>query len=320
VVESLHRVHAVVATDTGRVEALHGDPDWITVYRSAAKPFQAIPLVEDGVVDHFGFSASELALAAASHNGEPEHVETVARMLEKVGLPTEALKLGPHPPLRAEAAEALYRAGGRLTPAHNNCSGQHAGMLGLALVHGWPLGSYLDPGHPLQQRMLEEVARFTGLPPARIHTIPDGCGMVAFGVPLRNMARSFARLGTEAREQEGPARILEAMASHPFMVGGTGRLCTSIIQATRGRIIGKLGAEGVYGMVLPEEGLGVALKVTDGGMRAGDAAAVRILDLLGVLHPGESEELRGFREAKVFNTLGKVVGKISANFQLDPGE
>jgi L-asparaginase II len=317
IVESVHRVSVVVSTDSGRILARHGDVDWMTVYRSAAKPFQAIPLVEDGVVSRFGLLQEELALTAASHNGEPEHLAGVAGILKKIGVSQDALRLGPFPPLRPQTAEALYRAGYPVTPAHNNCSGQHAAMLGLALVHGWPLDSYLDPAHPLQERMLEEMIRFTGVPREEMVLVPDGCGMVAFGVPLRNMARSFAHFGTAARDEEGPAKILEAMAAHPFMVAGTGRICTALAQATEGRIIGKLGAEGVYGMTIPGEGIGIALKVQDGGIRGGDAAAVRVLDLMGALNPSEKEALEPFRNAPVQNTLGQIVGEISANFSLD---
>jgi L-asparaginase II len=141
--------------------------------------------------------------------------------------------------------------------------------------------------------------------------------MVAFGVPLRSMARSFALLGAEARTEEGPARVLEAMRAHPHMVGGTGRICTALGRETGGRIIGKLGAEGVYGITIPSESLGIALKVEDGGMRAGDAAAVRVLDLLGVLETEEARALEPFRRRPVSNTLGSIVGEISADFSLE---
>ena len=154
VVESLHRVHAAVVTDTGKVLAHHGDTDWVTVYRSAAKPFQALPLVDDGVVAEFGREKPEVALSAASHNGEDVHLNGVARILEKVGQPPEALRLGPFPPLLPEAAEALYRSGAQITPVHNNCSGLHAAMLGRVQIHGWPLERYLHPDHPLQYRWM----------------------------------------------------------------------------------------------------------------------------------------------------------------------
>lgn len=315
-VESLHLVHVAVVDATRGMMASHGDPDWVTVYRSAAKPFQAVPLVEDGVVDEFGITPPELALAAASHNGEPEHEAVVKSILRKVGFSADALKLGPLAPLRKEAEADLHRSGRSIEAIHNNCSGQHAAMLGLIRLHGWPVESYLDPAHPLQERMMEVMVRFTGLAGGEIRTMPDGCGMVAFGVPLKTMAGSFARLGVSSLDEEGPARVLGAMAEHPFMVGGTGRFCTELGKATGGRMVGKLGAEGVYCITVPREGLGIAVKVQDGGIRAGDAATVRVLDQMGLLSSAEAQALQGFRRSPVRNTLGEIVGEIAADFTL----
>ena len=314
VVESFHRVHAAVVSDRGKVVASVGDDMWPTVYRSAAKPFQAVPLVEDGVVEEFGLSSEDLALTAASHNGEDRHIAGVLRILGKVGAPEDGLKLGPFPPLREETAEALYRSGAAVKPIHNNCSGQHAAMLGLAMIHDWPVDSYLQVDHPLQGRMLEEMARFTGLATDDIATMPDGCGMLAFGVPLFNLALSFAKLGEEAGKGSGAAQVLGAMAGSPFMLGGTGRLCTALVEVTGGRMVGKLGAEGVYGITVPGEGFGIGIKVEDGGRRAGDAAVIRVLDLLGLLDQTESDALEGFRRMEINNTLGDVVGELQANF------
>ena len=190
-------------------------------------------------------------------------------------------------------------------------------MLGLAKVHDWDLDSYLEPNHPLQERMIDVMVEYTGVSKEDMAMVPDGCGMVAYGVPLRNMARSFALLGARSRFEEAPGRIVEAMAAHPFMVAGTGRICTALGKTTGGRIIGKLGAEGVYGMAVPGEGLGIALKVQDGGIRAGDAAAVRTLDLLGLLEPEESTVLESFRRGVLRNTLGEEVGEVFADFEFD---
>jgi L-asparaginase II len=319
IVESFHRVHAVLVEHTGRVVASLGREGLLVVYRSAAKPFQAIPLIEDGVVDQFGLRPDELALAAASHNGEPRHLAGVAEILRRVGCGEEDLGLGPLLPLGTEAAQALLRSGDPVRPIHNNCSGQHAAMLGLARIHDWPLASYLQADHPLQRRMLDEMARFTGLRQKAIRRMVDGCGMVAFGVSLRAMALSFARLGATAREEEGPRRILEAMAGHPYMLGGTGRLCTRLPEVTGGRLIGKLGAEGVYGIAIPGEGLGFALKVEDGGMRAGDPAVMRALDDLGLLGPEESEALHAFRRPEIRNSRGEIVGEMRGTFSFGGG-
>ncbi len=303
----------------GAVVAWVGEPERMVVYRSAAKPFQAVPLVEDGVVDRFGLSGPELALAAASHNGEPSHVAGVRRILERVGFGEDDLRLGPLLPLGPQAAEALLRSGGPVLPIHNNCSGQHAALLGLARIHDWDPDSYLAPDHPLQQRMLDEMSRFTWLRREDIPTVVDGCGMVAFGAPLRVMAASFARLGSASRTEDGPRRILEAMAGSPFMVGGSGRLCTRLGEVTRGRLIGKLGAEGVYAIAMPQDGLGLALKVEDGGVRAGDPAVIRALDELGLLSDSEAEAFQPFRRKEIANSRGEITGEIRANFSFRGG-
>jgi L-asparaginase II len=319
ILESFHRVHVVLADHSGRVLASVGRRDLPVVYRSAAKPFQAVPLVEDGVVDRFGLTASQLALAAASHNGEPEHLRGVLGILHRVGCTEEELGLGPLLPLGPEAAEALLRSGNPVRSIHNNCSGQHAAMLGLAKLHGWPLDSYLEGNHPLQRRMLAEMARFTGLREEEIPTMVDGCGMVAFAVPLESMALSFARLAAASAVEEGPRRILQAMAHHPFMVGGTGRLCTRLAEATGGRLVGKLGAEGVYGIAFPGDGLGLAVKVEDGGMRAGDPAVIRALDQLGLLRPQEGDALGSFRKQDIRNSRGEIVGEMRGTFVFEGG-
>ncbi len=315
IVESFHRVH-VVAVEGETVVATHGDGGLTVVYRSAAKPFQALPLVEDGVVGRYAFTDAELALAAASHNGEDLHLAGVRSILAKVGLGEEALGLGPLPPLSTRVWESLLKDGGEILPVHNNCSGQHAALLGWVKAQGYSLPDYLRATHPLQERIREIVAAFTDIPAGRLQTCPDGCGMLAFAVPLETMALSFARLASRSRTDEGPRRVLGAMAAHPFMVAGTGRLCTALAEVTGGRILGKLGAEGVYGLVIPHLKMGIALKVEDGHRRALDPAVIRVLDDLGLLSPAEAEALERFRWRRVRNTLGAVVGEIRATFHL----
>jgi L-asparaginase II len=191
-------------------------------------------------------------------------------------------------------------------------------MLGLARLKGWPLESYLEPDHPLQRRMLEEVARFTGMSASDIAEVVDGCGMVAFGVPLVRMAVSFAALAASASVESGPARIVEAMTSHPFLLGGSDRLCTALPTASKGRILGKLGAEGIYGVAIPSEGLGIAVKIEDGGFRALDPAVLRVLEHMDLLSEPELEGLGHYRRKPVRNTLGVQVGEIRAEFDLKP--
>lgn len=320
VVESRHVVHAAVVDGEGRLRAWVGDPERVAYYRSAAKPMQALPVVEDGAADRFGFTPADLALCCASHNSEPRHLEAAAAILEKAGLGPGDLECGPHAPIRDEVAEALFRQGATLGPIHNNCSGKHGGMLALAVHHGWPTAGYLRADHPVQERMVEEVSRWTGLPPAEIGRGTDGCGVVSFAVPVRAMARSFAALtGAAGRGEEGPARIVDAMTGHPFLVAGTGRLDTDVMERAGDRVFVKTGAEGVYCAGLRGRGLGVALKVEDGdgARRASASALVEILSALDVLTADEVDALAGHHRPPIRNTRDEVVGEIRPELALE---
>jgi L-asparaginase II len=284
--------------------------------RSAIKAFQAMPLVEEGVVERFGLTEEELALCCASHSGEPRHVEVAASILAKVGLDEHALACGPHDPFDDAATRALREAGrvpGRL---HNNCSGKHAGMLALARFHGWPTDGYHRAGHPVQERMLREISRWAEVEPESVWTGVDGCGVVTFAVPLAALAGAFSRL--IAAEPGSPAaRVADAMTGHPFLVGGTGRLCTRLMEVTRGRVLAKLGAEGVYGAASREGGVGVALKARDGARRAAEAALVGVLDALGLLRPEEAAALERWARQPLENTRGERVGEVRSAVALE---
>jgi L-asparaginase II len=317
-VESRHRVHVAVTGPEGELLAWAGDPELVTHFRSAAKPFQALPLVEDGVVEAFGLTDEELALTCGSHGGEEAHVAGARRILEKAGVPEAALELGPHPPMNADAARTLSREGREPLPVHNNCSGKHAGMLALARHHGWPLEGYRLPDHPVQRRMLREIARWTGVPEGEIRPGVDGCGVVCFGVPLRAMARGWAAFAAAAAGgDEGPGAVARAMTAHPFQVAGTGRLCTRVMEATRGTVLAKVGAEGVYGAASRDGRLGIALKVEDGARRASEVALIRVLALLELLDEGAMEALEADRGvAPVPNTLGEAAAPLEAELEL----
>jgi L-asparaginase II len=316
IVESRHRVHVAVVDERGALVASCGEPGLEVFYRSAAKPFQALPLVEDGVADRFGFSEEELALCCASHEGEPAHLAGARSILARCGLDESFLRCGPHVPFSEREADALVRSGEEARPLHNNCSGKHAGMLALAVAKGWDPEGYHEMGHPVQRRMLAEVSRWAGVPEAEVGTAVDGCGVACFSVPLSAMAASFARFGAAAHRGEAPARIVAAMVRHPFMVGGTGRACTEVMMRTGPTAFVKLGAEGVYGGGLPQRGLGFAIKVSDGSRRAVEVALVRVLFALGVLGEGDLEGLARFARPRVRNTRGEEVGEIRATFGL----
>lgn len=314
IVESIHRVHAAVVDGDGHLTASVGDPEQVVVHRSAAKPFQAVPLLEDGVVERFGFTTEELALCCASHNSEPEHIEVARSILEKACLEEGDLECGPHPPYDERAANQLLRAGEEPRPIHNNCSGKHAGMLALAKTHGWPTRGYIGPDHPVQRRVLAEVARWTGVAEGEIGLGQDGCGVVCFATPVSRLASGFARLGGA----EGPPReIVGAMTAHPFMVAGTGRFGTALGEAAGDRVFGKTGAEGVFGVGATDGSFGLAVKVEDGGKRASPVAVLHILSELGVLDGIESEELDRFRAPPTIGTRGVEVGDIRPEFELE---
>lgn len=317
VVESVHRVHVAVADRTGRLVARLGEPERVSWYRSAAKPFQALPLVEDGVVESLELTRAELALCCGSHGGERPHLEGVRSILEKVGLTEEALECGSQRPLYQEAADELVGSGGEPRSLHNNCSGKHAGMLALAVHHGWRPDGYVLPDHPVQRRMLAEISRWSGLAENDIGTGVDGCGVLCFAVPLSRMAGSFARLSAAAEAGEPAREVVEAMAEHPFCVAGTGRLCTELMGRAGDRVVVKTGAEGVYCAGLRGRGIGVALKVEDGGRRASGPALLRVLSALRVLEAEEMDALEAHARPPVLNTLGARVGEIRADFDLE---
>ncbi|MCH7531982.1 MAG: asparaginase [Gemmatimonadetes bacterium] len=315
-VEARHSLRIVVADHEGAVVASIGDVDELTYYRSAAKPLQALPLVEEGVVDRFGLSDAELALCCGSHEGETEHVAGARSILRKAGLEESLLRCGPHLPFSPEATRALLAGGGQAACVHNNCSGKHAGMLALAAALAWDPVDYHLPEHPVQLRMLDEIRRWTELSSEEIRTGVDGCGVMCFAVPLRDMAASFARFAAAAARDEGAKRVVNAMTAHPFMVGGTGRTCTDVMKRAAGRAFVKVGAEGVYAGGVTERGLGFAIKVVDGGRRAVEVALVRVLSELGVLSSDDVDALRQHANPTLYNTRGEEVGEIRAAFDL----
>lgn len=280
--ESVHRGRYAVCDAGGSVLESGGDagePVWV---RSSAKPFQALPLVFSGAADSLGLTGEELAVACGSHSGEERHVAAVRSILEKAGLPESALQSGTHPPLNSAAAEALVRAGQRPRPVHGNCSGKHAGMLALCVYRGWDTESYRSRDHPAQREILGAVSLACGVGEDEVFTGGDGCGAPAFALPLHSLATGFARLSFgDAPEPFGAAaeRVRRAMRGHPFMVAGTGRLDTRLMQGAE--LVCKSGAEGVFAAGLPD-GRGVAIKVSDGAGRAVEPAALSLLERLGV--------------------------------------
>jgi L-asparaginase II len=317
IVESRHRIHAAVVDAGGRLRASVGDPELVTFFRSSAKPFQALPVVADGALDRFGITLEELAVCCGSHSGEPRHVKAAGSILTRVGLDGESLACGPHAPFHAPTRRELAEAGLEPVRLHNNCSGKHAGMLALARVHGWDPEGYHRAEHPVQRRILTEVSRWVDRPFEAIGLGVDGCGVVSFALPLRDMALAYARLACAARVGEhDPTYVVGAMTAYPEMVAGDGRLCTDLMQQTAGRLFAKVGAEGVYCVGVPGAELGVALKVEDGSTRAVAPAVLALLRQLDLISEDDLGALYTHAYPELLNSRGEVVGQLRTRLAL----
>jgi L-asparaginase II len=326
--ESRHRGHVVAVEPDGTIVAYAGAPETITFLRSSAKPFQSLPLLVSGAADHFGFTDEEVALACASHNGEPIHTQIVMSILKKIGLGPEALQCGAHEPYGVEAARELRERGEAPNALHNNCSGKHAGMLALALHWGAPIETYHKPEHPVQIAVGKTIASFTDIPIEDLAVGTDGCAVPVFGVTVKAMALSYARLVSpppsfDEATRNACSRIARVMNAYPELVGGaSNRLDTEIMKATPGRVVSKVGAEGVYtaGVNPCEEwpkGLGLALKIEDGDdRRARPTVVVEALRQLGVLRDHSLEAVARYAFFPVLNSPGEIVGEIRAEFEL----
>ena len=302
-VEAVHRAAVAVVEGTRTIfrRGPVDDPVWL---RSCAKPFQTLTVAETGAVERFGFGAPELSVMSGSHGGDAAALRAVRAILKKAGLRSSALRCGAHPPVSAVGLRALHRSGRLPAPLHNNCSGKHAGMLAAARHLGAPLGSYLDPDHPLQRANLRTVARFTGVSPRKIPLGVDGCGAPTYRVPLRSMARAMAGFCGG----DGPRRwIREAMMRHPAFVGPP---CAVFMPAAPGRIVTKVGAEGLYvcGIVGPEAG--IAAKILDGNHRATLYLMVAVIRKLGLLSGGDLRRLARVADPVLRNHAGRIVGDV----------
>lgn len=317
-VESRHRgAVAVVDADGSRVFAL-GDVDAPVYPRSAVKALQALVLVESGTADRFRCSDEELALACASHAGEPGHVAGVAAMLARAGLAETALQCGMHPPMHKPSAEALTRAGREPSPLHHNCSGKHAGFLCAACAIGADVATYCDAAHPVQREVRAALESMAGvrIPDDRVGV--DGCSVPTFAMPLAALARGFARFATGHGLADGRAaaakRLRAACAARPWHVAGTGMFVTEIMQHFGGRVFVKTGAEGAYCAALPDQGLGIAVKCEDGAGRAAEAAMAAVI--ARCLGADGRTFLEKFTRRPVRNWRGVTVGEIRATAAL----
>jgi L-asparaginase II len=313
-VESRHRGAVQVVDAEGATVLAIGEGERPVFPRSAVKALQALPLLESGIADRYGLGDAEIALACASHSGEPEHVATAAAMLAKAGRDEGCLECGAHWPLGEAANRALAAAGGTPRPLHNNCSGKHAGFVCLACgLDAEPQG-YVQPGHRVQEAVRGALEDLTGATHGPENRGIDGCSIPTYAVPLDALAFGFARFGTGVGLSRGGAqaarRIRQAVARHPFMVAGTGRFDTRLMEALRERAFVKTGAEAVYCGALPELGYGIALKMDDGGTRAAEAVMAAVILRLLPLDGDVRATVEGLARRVLRNWNGIEVGAV----------
>ncbi len=316
IVESLHRAAAAVCDAEGRVAHSWGDVARPVFPRSAIKAIQALPIIETGAADRFALTDAELALACASHGGEPMHVSAVEAWLARIGLSGDDLECGPHAPIYAPAAEALFRAGESPRAVHNNCSGKHAGMLTTARHMGEPIRGYIAPDHPVQRRVAAAIGAMCGVNADAAPLGVDGCSIPTFAIPLTALATGMARIadpsGLSETRREAVLRLRRAVAAHPEMVAGTGRFCTALNRESEGRVFAKTGAEGVYCAAVPALGLGVAVKADDGAARAAQVATLAVLARIGALDDALAAKLADHVVAPIVNRAGRRTGEVRA--------
>ena len=314
--ESQHRGAGVVVDADGVVAFSFGEIDRPIYPRSAVKALQALPLVESGAADKLGLADAEIALACASHAGEPRHVALAATMLQRAGAGPEALACGPQWPLGQEAARALARSGAAPSPLHNNCSGKHAGFICLACASGWDVAGYETPEHAAQRAVKDAIEEMTGATLDAVVRGTDGCSIPTYAVPLRALALAFARLGSgrglAAPRARAAERIRAAAAAHPELIGGEGRFDTDLMRLFGARVFIKGGAEGVCCAALPEAGLGFAVKADDGAGRAAHVMIAKLIARLLPMSDAERARFEAFRAPILRNWRGLEVGKIVA--------
>jgi L-asparaginase II len=312
-VESRHRGAVAVADAAGTMALAIGDVTTPVFPRSAVKALQALPLVEWGAADRYGFGDEELALACASHGGEAAHVAGVERMLAKAGLDPSALRCGAHWPIAQAAAAAVARIGAP-SALHNNCSGKHAGFLCVACAIDVDHAEYFRPEHPVQREVRAVLEDFTGAAIAEGRCAIDGCSVPTWAVPLRDLARGFAKFGSgqgiSPEHARAAARLRQACARKPWYVAGTARFCTEIMQRFGDRVFVKTGAEGVYCGALPQQGFGIAIKCDDGASRAAQAIMAAVIARFLPLDTTERAALAPFVQPVLRNWNGFEVGAI----------
>lgn len=330
VIENSHKVHAAIVDSNNNLLYSLGDPSRLTLARSAAKPFQALAILETGAAEKFGFNDADVALISGSHNCEEKHVSRVKAMLQKVGVTEQDMRCGGHPSLSKVVNTGWIKTDFVPTAVYSNCSAKHVGMLAAAKSLSVGTEDYHLPTHPVQVKIKEIHEQLADLKPDELRWVIDGCNAPSPALPLQNMALMYANLA-HASDHDEPStqnqrRLYQAMAAHPDMIGGDSRFCTDFMRASPGFWVGKLGAEGCYGVGIrdcqqtrelgAEGGLGIAVKIEDGNI---DILYAALIEILGRLNLGSNETREKLKKSyctMAKNTMGIETGHISFHMDL----
>lgn len=318
-VECNHTVHISVVNSEGEMFRYYGDPNRVTYARSSVKPIQAIQVLESGAIEQFGINEREISFMCSSHSGEPYHVECTRAILNKANVDIVKLNCGTHPPGNSQIFKELIESGVELSQEHNNCSGKHSGMLISAKKLNEDLDTYLDINHPVQQRILENIAYVCDYKKEDIIIGIDGCGAPVHAMPLERFAYGFARMADSTKlGNKGvyAEKITNSMMKYPQMVAGRDRFCTALMQVCGDRIFGKAGAQGVYLVGDKNNKIGVAVKVEDGSGQAAACATLEILRQLELINDEELNKLSKFAKPTLLNARKDIIGEMRPNFEL----
>ena len=318
-VENIHRGDVAAVNCAGEIVSSVGNANLPMFWRSAAKPFQALPFVKNGGLEKYNITDEELALLVSSHSGEENHVALVRTILKKLGLDESVLDCGVVRPMSGKAYKNLVAKGEKVLPVHNPCSGKHSQIIALAMMLGIPFEGYTKPEHAAQKLIFKHVAMAAKVPEDKLEIGIDGCGVPVFYLPLYNMALAYARLSTPARGDWGEyeisaTKIRDAMSKYPQVISGTGRIDLAVSEVTGGRIIAKIGADAVYCLAVKDEDLGIAFKIEDGSYSAINPMVIAVLKKLNLLTKDEAAALEEKFPPVLKNHRGEIIGTIEAVF------
>lgn len=333
-IESINYGSVAVVDKEGKLLASYGDSQLVTYWRSAAKPFQAMAVLTSGAAEEYDITDKELAVMCASHNGEEEHQELVYGVLSRLGLSADVLQCGIHTPYSEEMAQQLERKAEKPSEIHNTCSGKHSGILAVCRKMGWSIDDYNNISHPVQQYIISIIEDILQYPAEKLSYGVDGCGVVVYGLPLYKMAYAYAVLANPDhlpdKYKQAAIRISNSMKKYPYVLAGKGRFNTDLLENTNQKMIAKSGAEGVFcigfeddilsDIQLPfsyQNGIGIAIKIADGNLRAIPPVITEILQQLNLLSDIEKIKIEKYHHPKVLNNHKAYVGRIEADFSLN---